>query len=212
MNESFFLVLGSAFAIGAVHTFSGPDHYLPFIALARSRGWNRTQTMGITLVCGLAHILSALGIGLVAAYASSVLERLGVIESIRGDVAAWALVAFGGVYAIWGLKHSSQDHSHKKQGLAFWTLFLIFLFGPCEPLIPLVLYPAAQSSPFHILMTVIAFSLSTLVVMLFMVSFSHILLEQLGKKPWFQFLHRYSHVLAGTIIAFCGMGILFLGL
>jgi len=25
-----------------------------------------------------------------------------------------------------------------------WALFLIFVFGPCEPLIPLIMYPAAK--------------------------------------------------------------------
>ena len=30
--------------------------------------------------------------------------------------------------------------------LTAWTLFTIFVFGPCEPLIPLLLYPAARSA------------------------------------------------------------------
>ena len=40
------------------------------------------------------------------------------------------------------------EHSHVHDGLSGkaltpWVLFVIFVFGPCEPLIPLLMYPAA---------------------------------------------------------------------
>ena len=75
-------------------------------------------------------------------------------------------IAFGLVYAAWGLRrarrsapdghtHShggflhSADHVHDPQtgetiNLTPWILFIIFAFGPCEPLIPLFFYSAAK--------------------------------------------------------------------
>ncbi len=103
------------------------------------------------------------------------LRKLEIIESFRGDLAAWVLTAFGLVYFIWGMRravrnrththfHShgdreehSHSHGHNKEhihvhdkevkaNITPWILFTVFVLGPCEPLIPILMYPAAQSS------------------------------------------------------------------
>ena len=103
------------------------------------------------------------------------LSKLNFIESFRGEVAAWLLIGFGFAYFIWGVRtaiknkkhshshmhidgtkhihnHSHNDehvHVHAKKGLKEltpWVLFIIFILGPCEPLIPLIMYPAMQKS------------------------------------------------------------------
>jgi len=40
MGVELILILGSAAFIGFIHTLLGPDHYVPFVALARSRNWS----------------------------------------------------------------------------------------------------------------------------------------------------------------------------
>ena len=49
--------------------------------------------------------------------------------------------------------HSHQPgHDHKHQSnITPWILFTIFFLGPCEPLIPLLMYPAAQESTWGII-------------------------------------------------------------
>jgi sulfite exporter TauE/SafE len=47
-----------------------------------------------------------------------------------------------------------------------WVLFTIFLFGPCEPLIPLVMYPAAKANFIGIAIVTALFGAATLVTML----------------------------------------------
>ena len=37
-------LLAAAFGVGVVHTLLGPDHYLPFIMLAKARGWSRWRS------------------------------------------------------------------------------------------------------------------------------------------------------------------------
>ena len=43
------LLLVTAASIGVVHTLLGPDHYLPFVAMAKARGWSLARTLRITL-------------------------------------------------------------------------------------------------------------------------------------------------------------------
>ena len=40
MEASLPVLLVSALSIGFFHTLLGPDHYLPFILLSRSRNWS----------------------------------------------------------------------------------------------------------------------------------------------------------------------------
>ena len=50
-----------------------------------------------------------------------------------------------------------------------WVLFTIFLFGPCEPLIPMLMYPAARGSAWSVALVSALFGLATLATMLTMV-------------------------------------------
>jgi len=85
---------------------------------------------------------------------------------------------------------------------------LIFVFGPCEPLIPLVMYPAAQHSTSGVIMVTAAFGLTTILTMLTIISLSAwgLSFVRLGA------LERYSHALAGGIILISGLAVQFLGL
>ena len=45
-----------ALYIGFFHTLIGPDHYLPFIVMARARRWSMFKTGWITVLCGIGHL------------------------------------------------------------------------------------------------------------------------------------------------------------
>jgi sulfite exporter TauE/SafE len=89
-----------------------------------------------------------------------------------------------------------------------WILFTIFVFGPCEPLIPLVMYPAAQHSTIGVILVTAVFGIITIGTMLtiVMVSLWGINLLPIGK------LERFTHALAGATICISGLAIVFLGL
>lgn len=82
-----------------------------------------------------------------------------------------------------------------------WLLFLIFVFGPCEVLIPLLMYPAAQAKGWAVLWVLVAFTLATIMAMTAAVA---IWIYSLGfvRLPD---LHRYAHALAGLAVLMCGM-------
>ncbi|RME67619.1 MAG: hypothetical protein D6782_02315 [Alphaproteobacteria bacterium] len=155
------LVLSTAASIAIVHTLAGPDHYLPFIAMAKARRWPWLKTVWVTAGCGLGHAMGSLVLGLVGVAAGFSLERLADIDGWRGDWAAWGLIAVGLLYAAWGLKRAARTdrhshlhvhadgtvhahpHSHRgghahvhgapgRSGLVPWSLFLIFILGLCE--------------------------------------------------------------------------------
>jgi hypothetical protein len=89
-----------------------------------------------------------------------------------------------------------------------WILFTIFVFGPCEPLIPILMYPAAQGHTFNVVIVSVVFGVITIGTMLTVVLGS---IAGLRFLPTGQF-ERYTHALAGASILLCGIAVQFLGL
>jgi len=89
-----------------------------------------------------------------------------------------------------------------------WVLFVIFLLGPCEALIPLLMFPAATESWSVLFLVTGTFGLTTVATMLAIVFLS---LEgiRMARIPGGA---RFSHALAGITILLCGAAIQFLGL
>lgn len=240
MTPEILLLCGSAATIAFVHTLLGPDHYLPFVALAKSRGWSLGKALRTTLLCGSGHIVGSVVLGFVGIYASIQLNALEWIEGFRGDLAAWALISFGLVYLAWGLRkayrgrphthwhshggsrhchehnhlhdhshpHDADNHDGRKRSLAGWGIFIVFVLGPCEPLIPILMFPAAKESLAGLLAVTLMFSLVTVLTMLVVVAISVRGLQSVRLPR----MERYSEVIAGGTITMCGLSIAVLGL
>jgi len=236
MNDSIALLSVTAISIGFVHTILGPDHYIPFIVLSEAKKWTLKKTMFITFLCGLGHVLSSVVLGLIGIAVGISLNRLVNIESFRGSLAAWLFIAFGLVYMVISIrnlikkrKHShshyhiggeihEHEHDHHKEHSHVhdndivkttpWVLFLIFVFGPCEPLIPLVMYPAAENNISGAVIVSLLFSIVTIATMMSVVLAFKLGLSKLNLKP----LEKYAHLIAGGMIFLSGVVIQFLGL
>jgi ABC-type nickel/cobalt efflux system permease component RcnA len=231
------ILMWTALSIGFFHTLVGPDHYLPFIVMAKVRRWSLVKTTVITFLCGLAHVGSSVVLGFLGLAAGIAVFKLKAFESMRGEVAAWLLLAFGFTYFVWGVhrairnrphRHihdhrliSAHEHTHshsgehthmhkleKKADITPWVIFTIFVFGPCEPLIPILMYPAAKGNMSAVFMVTAIFGIATILTML-----SLVLTISFGllKIPLAR-MERYSHALAGFAILMCGVAIKFLGL
>ena len=237
MTDEIMILTATAVTIGFFHTLFGPDHYLPFIVMSKSGQWSIRKTFWVTFLCGMGHVLSSVILGLLGVAFGIALSRLEFIESIRGDLAAWILIAFGLVYCIWGIRRALrnkphthvhlhtdgtshvhehrhfEDHTHAhKSGetpsLTPWILFTIFVLGPCEPLIPILMYPAAKHDFSGLFIVTIVFSVMTIGTMLAIVMISVYGLSQLPTGK----LERYMHAMAGAAIFLSGVAIQFLGL
>ena len=111
MSEAWIL-LGTAASIAFLHTILGPDHYLVFTAMGKARKWSLARTLRVTTWCGLGHILSSVLIGAVGILLGAKLSSLVAIEGTRGNLAGWALLAFGLMYFAWGLRKAGKSHRH----------------------------------------------------------------------------------------------------
>lgn len=235
MNATGTVLLTAALTMGLVHTLIGPDHYVPFIMMARAGRWSIVKTMVVTFLCGIGHVLSSVVIGLVGVAAGIAVGRMEGIEGTRGEIAAWLLIGFGLVYALWGFRrarhgkthlhshvhdHDAHAHEHHHEGghvhvhggerpsMTPWVLFTIFVFGPCEPLIPLLMYPAAQQHWSLLAAVTIVFSVTTIGTMMAVVLAVSLGLRQIPLG----FMERYVHAIAGLVIFASGLAIQFLGL
>jgi len=89
-----------------------------------------------------------------------------------------------------------------------WVLFVIFVFGPCEPLIPFLMYPAAKGGLPDLVLVTAIFGVVTTATMLGAVFLGRAGFDFLPLKK----IQHYSHALAGATILLCGLAIQFLGL
>jgi sulfite exporter TauE/SafE len=266
MEELQVLIFTAAF-LGFIHTLLGPDHYLPFIVLSKARSWNISKTLWITFVSGIGHVGGSVILGIIGVALGISLTKLEAIESQRGNIVTWMIIAFGLLYTIYGVKkyishgghfhlpkflvpkkirnlhhlsmhsnepvhqhshlhnhehkheHSngqSHDNSHTHQHqhqpedvtkITPWILFLIFVFGPCEVLIPLLIFPAAEHNTLGIIAVSVVFGIATILTMLFTVYTGIKGLSFIKIKNG----DRYFHLIAGLAILISGVGMQFLG-
>ncbi len=239
MSSDLIALTVTAASIGLLHTLIGPDHYVPFIAMSRARGWSRIKTAWVTFLCGVGHVASSVVLGLIGIAVGIAVFKLENVESARGEIAGWLLTAFGFVYMVWGIRrairgkththlhaHASgsshvHEHDHEKghlhphdakaktkANITPWILFTIFVFGPCEPLIPILMYPAAKESLWGMLMVTLVFAVVTIGTMMTVVMAMTFGLSLL-RFAWLERLGKYSHALAGAMLLACGLAIKF---
>ncbi len=215
MGQELQILIISAATIGFIHTLFGPDHYLPFIMIGKARNWKLSKILSLTILCGIGHILSSVIVGFIGIGLELQVERLNWFESFRGNIAAWALIAFGLLYALWGIRrwYKKQNHSHQAKledtrKITPWVLFIIFVLGPCEPLIPILMYPAAIESIGALILVTSVFGIVTLATMTGAVLAASYGLSFVN----FNRFERLGHPIAGFVIFLSGLAIQVLGL
>ena len=240
-SGSLSVLVATAIALGFFHTVLGPDHYVPFVMMAKAQRWSLLKTTVVSGLCGLGHVGSSVIIGFLLAVGGMAFtewhgSRWAGWHDARGSIAAWLLIGVGAGLLLWGVhsalrgrKHThahlhedSETHAHehdhsaehmhvhetKVRSLTPWVLFTIFVLGPCESLIPLMLAAWALTGMGGTGLVASAFSVVTIrtivgVVLALMLGLSRI---NFGK------LERWSTALAGLSLGLCGAAIQWLGL
>jgi sulfite exporter TauE/SafE len=240
MTPDFLKLSIGAVSLGFLHCVSGPDHYVPFVAMARVGSWSMRKTVLVTILCGAGHIASSAVLGMLGVALGLIAFQLGTdyslesdgsliarTEIFRGELAAWLLLGFGLVYFVWGIVHAVrrlragklpspkevvQDAEKKASeinaragSMTPWVLFVIFLFGPCEILIPLVIVPAAQADLWSALWVVLLFGVTTVVTMTVIV----VLVLRGISFLSFRKAEIYGHAVAGLVVLLCGFAVKF---
>ncbi|MRI62658.1 hypothetical protein EDM00_01405 [Ornithobacterium rhinotracheale] len=232
MNTTLLALAITSISISFVHTASGPDHYLPFIVLSKSKRWSMLKTTFIVLVCGLGHVLSSVLLGLVGVFLGWQLNKISWFQDIRGNVSGWALLIFGVAYLVYAIiqvvrnkphKHFDvmgddvyvYEHNHSeivmpqnRIKVTPLVLFAIFVMGPSEPLIPLLFYSGINRSVTEIVVLIVSFTTCTVLTMLLMVMlgrYGYTLIQS-------QNFEKYMNVISGAVVTLCGVGVVFFGL
>ena len=226
------ILIVAAISVAFLHTLAGPDHYIPFIALSKSRGWSFSKTIFWTVFCGCGHVWSSVLLGLGGAAIGWSLSKVKWLEAVRGGIAGWCMLLFGLCYGLWGLYRVRKNKTHKhfdmyedgsmyvyehKHGqivqpkdrhkVTPWVMFIVFLLGPCEPMIPLLYFPAAKNSWAGMMLLIIVYTICTLATMVLMVVLGYYGFSFLKTEK----LEPYMHPLGGLTVFICGLGMVFMG-
>lgn len=217
----------TAAAVGSLHTLA-PDHWVPFAALARARGWTQLRTARITLLCGFGHVTVSALLGIVALFIGH--EAVHAFGSTLEANASLLLIGFGVAYMTWGLwrnfrgrllheanhtagvphshgGHHHHHHDHHRAGLTEWSLFLLFCVDPCVAVIPLIM-AASGAGWSSIVSIVIVYEIATMATMVILVGIAYAGARVI-RLPW---LDRYGDVVAGALIICLGALVTFLGI
>ena len=89
MSQELFLLLITTISIAFIHTLTGPDHYLPFIVIAKAKKWSLTKTAWFTALCGVGHVGSSIILGLIGIALGIALGKLEFVEGIRGSIISY---------------------------------------------------------------------------------------------------------------------------
>jgi hypothetical protein len=214
MSGGYFAALAAAaLSVGSLHSLA-PDHWVPFVAVARARGWSAARTARVTALCGFGHVTVSVVLGLLAlVLGRSVLETFGRrLESLAGLL----LVGFGLLYGLWGLRrvgahlhghsHAHYDHVHGPSRVTAWGLFAFFAADPCVAVIPILMAAAPLGGP-AAAAVVIIYEVGTIATMLALVVPARAGAAVL-RAPW---LDRYGDAVAGGVIVAVGLAVAALG-
>jgi hypothetical protein len=212
MNKGYFLLLLSTLSIGFLHSLA-PDHWMPFAVIGKAKKWSKPKLVMVTFVSGIGHVGSSILLGCIGMLLGFSLSHLKAAEAHRAEIGLWLLIGFGIAYTIWGLK-KARDYKHEhidtrdidKKTITMWTLFAVFVLGPCEPLIPLM-FLATEYGWAGILMTSLLFSVVTIFMMLIQTMLAYYGIQLIRHD----IADRYSHAFAGAVIALAGFFIMFIG-
>ena len=207
-------LLAAAAAIGALHT-AAPDHWVPFVAIARAQEWSARRSAAVTLLCGLGHVTISASLGL-----AGVFVGVRLLESVgrrTGRLAPFLLVGFGVAYALWGLRHLipprihghrhvHYDHVHEPSRMTARALFLLFSADPCVAVAPLIFAASPLGWP-RTLTIVLLYEAATLATMVGLV-----LPARAGARVLrARWLDRYGDAAAGGVIVVVGIMVAGLG-
>ncbi len=215
MSDPLFLSLcAAAAAVGSMHTIA-PDHWAPFIAVSRAQHWSMKRTALTTMLCGFGHVTSSVILGLLALFLG--LQALQAFGQRMESVAGILLIGFGVVYGMWGLRHAvgaklhghshaHYDHVHTPAKITALSLFLLFCADPCVAVMPLM-FAAAPLGAWKTAIVVVAYEVCTIGTMVALV-LPGVAGAKMLRASW---VDRYSHAVAGAVIAVVGTVVVALG-
>ncbi|MGD8375746.1 MAG: hypothetical protein PVF68_06360 [Acidobacteriota bacterium] len=227
MGETTYLLVVTAGATALFHTLI-PDHWLPFVLVARSQGWSLRKTFLTTMLSAIFHVTLSLGLGILAVF----LGREFVLSVGEGleRLAGIGLLFFGLVYTLFflvgggrhqhyfpghGEHHPVEDYGGQESGpsprhifsrhlgnrnLGAVTLAVVVGLNPCVLAIPLMFGTIADGG-WSIFWVGTSFAVTSIAVLVAATTLGYRGIHRIRLG----FLDRYGEVLSGLIIALLGV-------
>lgn len=172
-----------------------PSHWLPVLAIGRQAGWSARQTLWITFVTGLAHVLSTVLVGLALALAGELLaERLEAFTHWLAPV----LLSVLGVFYLY--QHYRHHHFHLQPQTSRWgvvgTLAAAMFLSPCLEIEGYFLAAGQYGWAFVALMALV-YAVVTIIGMLVWV---YLALHGLKRLDWHAWEHNAGLITGITLI------------
>lgn len=123
-------VAATGFTVAFFHA-AIPTHWLPFVLVARARGWSRTKALAVTAAAGIGHVAITSLLGLVIAWFGFQLDEK--VGRAFPFLAGGLLIAFG-LFYFWrqwtgrgilhhhppGGHHHADEHCGEAHELSHW--------------------------------------------------------------------------------------------
>ncbi len=180
------VLIAASISIAVVHSLA-PDHYVPFVAIGKTRTWSVKKTLVISGIAGTVHVLTSIALGILLIIG---INLMGFAEAVE-ELSPLLLIVIGMGYAIVSVR--SHHHVHSASTI---MLLLILGLSPCVPLIPLMLAARTAAEIAGVAVTFAVATITTIVVMTY-------LSYKAFKPP--KILHGKEDVVAGLIIAAVGV-------
>ncbi len=216
----------AAATVGALHSLA-PDHWVPFAALARARGWTPARTSRLAFFCAVGHVTVSALFGILA-----VLLGRGAVEAFGTTLAATApllLIGFGMAYLVWAVwrisrrklmheadhldgvphDHGHGHHHHHTRGrdLTAWGLFVLFCADPCVALIPMIIAASANGWS-AVGRVIVVYEIATIAAIVVLVRLAHAGARRLR----FAWIDRYGDAVAGGLMLSVGVVVVVVGI
>lgn len=211
MRDAWFLV-GMATLAAITHSLV-PDHWVPYVVVARAHHWSRRRTIGMAAIGAAAHLVSTGAVGLVLGlFYQGVLGRGKMVEDLTGllvvGIGAWFLLR-GLARARSGRTHGDfcgHGERHRTGRPDSFLLGAVFGLRPCVEALPIFLMAAAKGFAVAAA-AILGWAAASILGMIAVVYIGRAQLERL-RLGW---LEAYAEALAGLTIVIVGLGVLLFG-
>ncbi|MBI5856418.1 MAG: hypothetical protein HZB42_02110 [Sphingobacteriales bacterium] len=195
-------ILTGSFLISLLHAVI-PNHWLPVLAIGRKENWSLAETMRITFIAGIAHVLSTVAIGVVLAIIGTELQE--AIENFTKLIAPSILILLG-FYFI--QQHYRHHHFHinkhklenKPKSKLIAALVLAMFLSPCMEIEGYFLL-AGTKSWWLLLSLILMYSIISLGGMLIWIRLAY---KGLVKLNWHSLEHN-AGIITGLILIATGI-------
>jgi putative Mn2+ efflux pump MntP len=197
-------IIAGAFLVSAAHAIL-PDHWLPMILISRAEKWTQAETLWITALVTIPHMVSTIVLGVLVGLIGFRLSS--IYEALMDVVAPAMFVLIGLIYVYRNFKAEGHNHGadissledrSKKTVITFMATALFF--SPCVPMGSYFFIVGAEGVASLALVSII-YIVVTLGILLLMVALGRRGVERI---QW-HFLEHNENLITGIILIVLGL-------